>query len=375
MKLIELHILQSFPVSCLNRDDVGSPKSALFGGVKRARISSQCLKRASRLQLQNHCDLKSFSGQRGRFIVSPLTAALRNNGLSDQAASEWAIRIAVSLTKAKKQGEKPHEKAELEKIIAKLENEELGQVSTAVYMSPFELQSLAALISKEIADTGTVKSILKCAKIASIDTLAKDGVDIALFGRMVAADATLNVEGASMFAHALSTHRVDNEVDYFSTVEEYDKEQAVSADSGAAMIGTLEFNSATYYRYVAVNLDLLADEKHLGALTEEERKDILRAFIRAALVSVPGARQNSMNAGTLPHEVLGIRKNQGQPLQLVNAFERPVPSSKSGFAEASLTELKEHLARIEATWSTQGEKHFLTETDGGLDAFINHLLA
>lgn len=339
MKLIELHILQSFPVSCLNRDDVGSPKSALFGGVKRARISSQCLKRASRLLAH---DLHgNFNGIRSRFLLGPFTEALLAAGLDEKKAAEKA--------------------AELCTLFSKPDSKNPDQVTTAVYLSPAEITQIATAIA---GGEDPKKAIKKATR--------NDAADIALFGRMVANDPNLNVEGAAMFSHALSTHRTDNEVDFFSSV---DDRKGTAEDAGAGMIGTLEFNSATYYRYVAVNLDLLADEKHLGALTEEERKDILRAFIRAALVSVPGARQNSMNAGTLPHEVLGIRKNQGQPLQLVNAFEKPVPSGKSGFAEASLTELKEHLAKIEATWGTQGEKHFLTETDGGLDAFINHLLA
>ncbi len=45
---IELHIIQNFPPSNLNRDDLGQPKDAEFGGYHRARISSQCLKRVIR---------------------------------------------------------------------------------------------------------------------------------------------------------------------------------------------------------------------------------------------------------------------------------------------------------------------------------------
>lgn len=339
MKLIELHILQSFPVSCLNRDDVGSPKSALFGGVKRARISSQCLKRASRLLA--HDLHANFQGIRSRFLLGPFTTALLEAGLDGAQAKEKA--------------------AELCTLFSKPDTKNPEQVTTAVYLSPAEISQIAVAIA---GGEDAKKAIKKATR--------NDAADIALFGRMVANDPNLNIEGAAMFSHALSTHRADNEVDFFSAV---DDRKGDAEDAGAGMIGTLEFNSATYYRYVAVNLDLLADEKHLGALTEKERKDVLRAFIRATLVSVPGARQNSMNAGTLPHEVLGIRKNQGQPLQLVNAFEKPVSSSKSGFAESSLDAMKEHLTKIETTWGTQGEKYFLTETDGGLDAFINHLLA
>ena len=339
MKLIELHILQSFPVSCLNRDDVGSPKSALFGGVKRARISSQCLKRASRLLA--HDLNQNFKGIRSRFLLGPFTEALLAAGADETKAAEKA--------------------AELCTLFSKPDSKNSDQVTTAVYLSPEEITQIASAIA---GGEDSKKAIKKATR--------NDAADIALFGRMVANDPNLNVEGAAMFSHALSTHRTDNEVDFFSSV---DDRKGDAEDAGASMIGTLEFNSATYYRYVAVNLDLFADDKHLGALTADERKDILRAFIRAALVSVPGARQKSMNAGTLPHEVLGIRKNQGQPLQLVNAFEKPVHSGKSGFAESSLNEMKTHLAKIEAIWGVQGEKHFLTETDGGLDAFINHLLA
>ena len=45
---IEAHLIQNFAPSNLNRDDTGQPKSATFGGFRRARISSQCSKRNAR---------------------------------------------------------------------------------------------------------------------------------------------------------------------------------------------------------------------------------------------------------------------------------------------------------------------------------------
>ena len=78
-KKIEFHILQSFPVSCLNRDDVGSPKTAVIGGVTRARVSSQCWKRAVRLSLR---DLGVKLGLRTKKIEQTLTEILINKGLS-----------------------------------------------------------------------------------------------------------------------------------------------------------------------------------------------------------------------------------------------------------------------------------------------------
>ena len=336
MKLIELHILQSFPVSCLNRDDVGSPKSAQFGGVRRARISSQCLKRASRLQASE--EHPNFQGIRTRHLLEPFTQALEAEGMESEEAKKNAEEIC--------------------KLFSKPDTKHPEQVTTAVYLSPAEAGQIAA----EVASGTEAKKAIK-------NATRNDAADIALFGRMVANDPGLNVEAASMFSHALSTHTTDNEIDFFSAVDDM---KVDAEDAGAGMIGTLEFNSATYYRYVGINLDLLAKEDHLGGLPEEDRKAILRAFIKATLTSVPGARKNSMNAATLPHEVLGIRKDQGQPLQLINAFESPIRASGKGYAENSLEKLKEHLANIEKIWGKQGEQCYLSES--GIDAFLDNLL-
>jgi CRISPR system Cascade subunit CasC len=45
---LDVHALQTVPPSNLNRDDTGAPKTALYGGVPRARVSSQAWKRATR---------------------------------------------------------------------------------------------------------------------------------------------------------------------------------------------------------------------------------------------------------------------------------------------------------------------------------------
>ncbi len=337
MKLIELHILQSFPVSCLNRDDVGSPKSAVFGGVTRARLSSQSLKRAVRLLARS--ESPDFQGIRSRFLLEPFTKALLAAGLDETAAAEKAKLLCEAFSKV--DAKKP------------------DQVTTAVYLSPGEIQQIAAAVAEGKEPKQAIKKV---------DRL--DAADIALFGRMVANDATLNVEGAAMFSHALSTHAASSEIDFFSSVDDL---KADAEDAGAGMIGTLEFNSATYYRYTAINLDQFACEKNLGKLSPDQRRTILMEFIRATLIAVPGARQNSMNAATLPFEVLGIRKDKGQPLQLANAFESPVKANGKGLQATSLAAMKEHLTLLEKTWGPLGEKFWLTET--GLDSFLDQLLS
>ena len=140
------------------------------------------------------------------------------------------------------------------------------------------------------------------------------------------------------------------------------------------MIGTLEFNSATYYRYVGVNLDLLFDHKHLGPIDNQtQRKEILRAFLTACLTAVPGARRNSMNGNTLPFEVLGIRKPKGQPLQLINAFEKAIPPGKGGYATNSKVEMLKHDADLKKLWDIQSSVNVLL-TDDGLKSFLDQLL-
>ena len=335
MKLIELHILQSFPVSCLNRDDVGSPKTAVFGGVQRARLSSQCLKRAARVTASGLAS--GFEGIRSRFLKEPFLQALGEAGVPAEKAATLAQAICETFSKQ----DAKHE----------------AQVTTAVYLSPSEIKQVAEAVAGG-------EDPKKAAK--KVDRL--DAADIALFGRMVANDATLNVEGAAMFSHALSTHKATNEIDFYSAV---DDRKADAEDAGAGMIGTLEFTPATYYRYAAVNLDILFTDSHLGKLSAADKKAVLAAFIRATLTAVPGARKNSMNAATLPFEVLGIRKSSGQPIQLINAFEDPVRANGKGLASASLEAMKAELEKLKKTWGIEQSEVWLTES--GIEAFLDQL--
>ncbi len=329
MNLIELHILQSFPVSCLNRDDVGAPKTAVFGGVNRARLSSQSLKRAIR---EFSADLlpARFQGERTKLIVEPLATALQKHGVADAAvAREHAKNIADKLAK----------------LDAKAAEDD-AKVGTLTFLAPSEIDAIAADVAALVATNPKTKDYEK-----SLDKSCKkagllDGADIALFGRMVASLPSLTLEGAAMFGHALSTHRADNDLDFYSAV---DDRKPKDDDAGAGMIGTLEFSSAVYYRYTALNLDLLADAAHLGKLSPDERRAVVDAFIRATLQAVPGARKNSMNAHTLPGFVLGTYKAAGQPVQLVNAFEAPV-RAKAGLLAESIDALKSHHEALKKTW-------------------------
>src|ERR1039457_2874599 len=351
MKLIELHILQSFPVSCLNRDDVGAPKTATFGGTSRARISSQCLNRAIREQAQEMSP-NLYAGNRSRLIITPLVDALKKHGVAEAKATEIAKTVGDNLATMDEAAEK--------KGVLK--------VKTLMFLSPAELDAiaseLAGIVEKDPKAKELQKGVAKACKSAAL----KDAADIAIFGRMVASDHSLTIEGAGLFSHALSTHKADSDIDFFSAVDDLQSED----EAGAGITGTLEFTSATYYRYIALNLGMLSDDAHLRALSPEERKKVVEAFLHAALFAVPNARKNSMNANTLPGYVLGIVK-EGQPLQLVNAFENPVRSNK-GIMDASIVALKEHHKQLKETWSIKPTLE-IAMPDKPLDEFCREVLA
>jgi len=387
MKLIELHILQSFPVSCLNRDDVGSPKSAVFGGVTRARLSSQSLKRATRLNFNETYYGNAFHTERTKLAHEGLITKLVSGGLAKESAESLALEVLSRLV----------DKAGAAK--AKVDRNGRMNMPALIWLSPGQIQAAAeaTLANKaliERAQVANTSSDIKEKKTAekdlnkALEPITKaihnagisDAADIAFFGRMVANDPTLNVEAATMFSHALSTHPVANEIDFYTAVDDVKHQRGIddaeSDDSGAGMMGTLEFNSATYYRYAAINLDILFRDKdgHLRKIeTQDERKAILRAFITSVLTSIPGARQNTMNGSTLPVEVLGLRKEVGQPLQLVNAFEKPVKTNGRGYATVSLEEMIAHHSSLKKTWGILPVVEVCL-TEVGLDSFLDQLL-
>jgi CRISPR system Cascade subunit CasC len=318
MKHLELHIIQSVPVACLNRDDLNSPKTALFGGVQRARVSSQSWKRAIR-EMAKEIAPDHFQGERTRLLFEPLLQSMLNAGLAQADAEEGARKIVDALVNLDAKSK--------DKVRSK----------TLYFMSPAELQALAAAY----ASNPDAKKALKAVNAKVLN----DAADISIFGRMVANDHSLTVEAASMFSHALSTHKVDNEIDFFSAVDDLQLQD----ESGAGMTGTLEFNSATYYRFTALNLDMLADAHHLGGLSREDRQSVVRAFLDASIKAVPGARKNTMNSNTLPNYVLGVVRGKGHPVQLINAFEKPVRPGQ-GYVEKSVELLKAEYGKLEGTW-------------------------
>ena len=332
---VEFHILQSFPVTCLNRDDVGAPKTAIIGGTPRARVSSQCWKRQVRLAMR---DFGAVLGSRTKFIGKLLAQACQEKGATEEQAKACGDKVEQIFIKSKK------DKSVNESENLDNDNSGVEKTDTLLFLSPKEVSILAEAFKEKgfkpeevIKQKDNKKQAKEVADLmgGKIEN-SIDALDIALFGRMVAQAASLNVEAATSFAHAISTHKVTNEVEFFTAIDDkLDK----SKEQGSAHMGSLEFNSATYYRYVCVDIGQLYQ-----TLAGQNISEALEQFIKALFVAVPSARQTSQS-GASPWEFARIMVRNGQRLQV--PFETSVRSQNGGFLEESKKEMCNYLDKKE----------------------------
>ncbi|MCG5500567.1 type I-E CRISPR-associated protein Cas7/Cse4/CasC [Ectothiorhodospira lacustris] len=335
---IEYHILQSFPVTCLNRDDVGAPKTAVVGGVTRARVSSQCWKRQVRLAMK---ELGLPMGTRTKLIGLLIARKCKELGASDEQAKACGQVIEKIFIKEEKKAKGKKKEQEVEEVAATDDDND-----TLLFLSPREVEIIAGAFHENgFSSEGVItakeqkKQAAELAKLIGKPDEAVNAVDIALFGRMVAKAADMNVEAAASFAHAISTHRVSNEVEFFTALDD------LQTEPGSAHMGSLEFNSATYYRYVSLDLGQLVQ-----TLGEEDLKKAIAAFTQALFVAVPNARQTTQS-GASPWEFARVLVRKGQRLQV--PFETPVPKSRDGgYLQPSIKELKGYLDKKEKLYSS-----------------------
>lgn len=326
---IEFHILQSFPVTCLNRDDVGAPKTAVVGGVTRARISSQCWKRQVRLVMR---DFGVELGIRTKLISKLIKDACIKEGATETQASDCGEKIEqIFIKKSKSENnedrsaeEQSNEKTDTLLFLSRAETEKLAKAFKEKNFNPDEL----------IKQKDAKKQAKEIEAILGKPNYALDGLDIALFGRMVAQAPSLNVEAAASFNHAISTHKVTNEVEFFTALDDLSEEQ------GSAHMGSLEFNSATYYRYIDLDLGQLYE----NLAGDDLFPQAIKAFTKALYVAVPEARQKTQSGASL-WDFAKIYVRKGQRLQI--SFETPIKSHGGGFLQPSIDYLKEELAKKE----------------------------
>lgn len=321
---VDFHVLQTVPPSCINRDDTGSPKTAIYGGVTRARVSSQAWKHAMRQAFVEESLLDEEDvGKRTKKVTE-----LVEKEIAALAPEKDAAKLA---------------KKTLDNVGIK--NDEKG-TKALFFISQAQIKALAQLAVEECADKKEYKKALSTAPSA----------DIALFGRMVADDPSLNFDAAAQVAHSISTHAVQNEYDYFTAVDDCQVED----NAGAGHLGTVEYNSATLYRYATVNVMEL--ERHLGA---KKAAEVVRSFGEAFIRSMPTGKQNTFANRTLPDAVY-VTIREDQPVNLCGAFERAVWKSAEGYAEPSKSALQAYAQQLYQSFAEAPAKSFTVGT--GLEA-------
>ena len=301
---IDIHALQTLPPSNINRDDTGSPKSAFFGGVQRQRVSSQAWKSVIRRDFELHLD-RSKLGVRTRLVADKVVARILDLAPEfDADAAEKAVVQAFTAVGTPKK----HVKLERQEGEKRISNRAVS--NAALFLSNQQIDKLAQAIIEangEKIPPKQVKEILN----------TEHGIEIALFGRMVAEAADFNVDAACQVAHALSVHGSEPDFDYYTAVD--DVVRASDDATGAGMIGTVEMASSTFYRYANINLDAL--NANLGDASVSIEATL--AFVRAFIETMPTGKQNSFAARTLPDAVIVTVRND-RPISYVNAFEKAI---------------------------------------------------
>ncbi|MFF3380837.1 type I-E CRISPR-associated protein Cas7/Cse4/CasC [Streptomyces sp. NPDC002680] len=344
---LDVHALQTVPPSNLNRDDTGAPKTAVYGGVPRARISSQAWKRATRTYFGDEYLLEpSELGVRTKKVVE--VVAERIAALDPALSRETTLMLADETVKATGlKTEVPKRKADAAKESAA--DAPAPEAKYLVFLSARQLDGLARLALDGAADIAAfLKEKANKDKAKEIAD-SRHSVDIALFGRMVADAADFNVDAAVQVAHAISVHRVENESDYYTAVDDENTEE----ETGAGMIGTVDFNSATLYRYAALGVHQLAANLGQGLRDDEPRTEPVRraveAFVHSFVASLPTGKINTFGHHTLPDAVV-VKLRTTRPISFVAAFEEPVRGDQGGHVREASDRLAAYVPDIERAY-------------------------
>lgn len=333
--LIQIHMLQNYAPSNLNRDDTGSPKDAVFGGYRRGRISSQCLKRSIRHSetFKNVFEADGLLAKRTLELPRLVKEELEAMGVDEQAVTTITKILATLGGGKDAEGLKT-------KLLIFLTSAEVTEVTHKLWDHYQELGD------KQFAKLkiGDLEKVMAHATPRSID--------VSMFGRMTTSIAFEDVEAAVQVAHALSTNALNREFDYFTAVDD------LSGESGAGMIGDVEFNSSTYYKYFNIHWEKLVE--NLGG-DEQTAVKAVTALLEAAAFAQPSGKQNSFAAQNLPDFVFVEVSEKNVPVSYANAFLKPVSKFdgvKSSLIENSINRLNDCVQNIQKAYGFNNQHAF-----------------
>ena len=347
---VELHMLQNFAPSSLNRDDTGSPKECEFGGYRRARISSQSIKRAVRMVFYRDNLIDSTNrASRSRRFVKEITGLLVEAGKLEDEARKATIMLLgsagiMSVTR---------DEEDLSEYLLFLGDQEV----TALRDYCLEhwddlLGAYVNLWGEDGSKTPGKDAVRRGAPEGAAKAVEKilDGgkaADLALFGRMIADLPEKNIDAASQVAHAISTNRVVMDFDYYTAMDDLKPDDIAGAD----MIGTIGFNSACFYRYSNVDMEQLIFNLDRD---EELARKTLDAYLRASISAIPTGKQNSMAAHNPPSFVFVVVRESGL-WNLANAFLEPVsPNRDADLVQRSIRALDTYWASLSNMYGDRG---------------------
>lgn len=352
--LVEIHIIQNHAPSNLNRDDTGSPKECVFGAVKRARISSQCIKRSIRRSELFSREIDASLGFRTRKLPELVLERMLQAGISPEMA-EIAAHKATGFGTA--------------------DGKEQDRLETrqTIFLTDADTAAVAQVLADAARDAGTPQKFEKVeARKLQADARLKGfrpiTIDVALFGRMTTSEAFRDVQAAVQVAHAISTHKVEHEFDYFTAVDDLQRTSDIDEDSGATMIGDVEFNSACYYKYCSIDVDAVV--RNLlgeGIAGESQRSeafaiaiDATLGFIKAIMLTTPSGKQNSFAAFQLPAAALFEIRQFPVPISYANAFVEPVrPERDRSLISCSLDKLAKHVEAVTRGFNLEAQSRIM----------------
>ncbi len=362
--LIEIHALQNFAPSNLNRDDTGAPKDAFFGGARRARVSSQCLKRSIRQHflglVQQKVLTKDDIAVRTKRVWDAISSALIEKGRSEIEAKEKArLALAAIELSVKDDGKSEYLLFLGQREISNIANtidEKWDSITASESSAPTESKKpgKAKKQAAQSADPELKKSLEKILN-------GGKALDVALFGRMLADMPEKNQNAACQVAHAISTHAIEREFDFYTAVDDRKPEDTAGAD----MMGTVEFNSACFYRYAVVDWEKLVANLEQDA--ELARKG-LHAFLEGFVIAEPTGKQNTFAAHNPPEfVVISVRRNTS-PRNLANAFEIPVRVRKDeSLTRKSAEELARKATALQSAFGGQDDTFVLNLVNAKLE--------
>lgn len=305
---LDVHAIQTLPPSNINRDDTGSPKTAQYGGVRRSRVSSQSWKKAIR---------DYFKANKGNLEIGIRTKNIVNLIAMKVVDSDSTISFDDAIKKVKETFK-----------CAGIETKKDNKLDALFILSDEQITRLSEAAIEDLRDKKKLKDIIN----------ASPSVDIVLFGRMLASKEQLfNVDASCQVAHAISTHAVQNEFDFYTALDEFPSED----NAGAGMLGNIEYNSSTMYRYANIAVHELF--RQLGDI--DSTVNTIKLFIEAFSNSLPTGKINTFANQTIPDAVI-VTLREDRPINAVGAFEEPVRSYE-GFVKKSIEKLSKELMKVE----------------------------